>query len=142
MKSKIIGLDLGTKTLGVAISDSFGMIAHGLETFKFKENHFTDAATYVCELASTKKVTTVVLGYPKNMDNTIGERAKMCERFKERLEKICGLKVILFDERMTTRMATNILIQANVKGKKKKQFVDKMAAQLILQAYLDTSKGE
>ncbi len=142
MKNKIIGLDLGSKTLGVAISDSFGMIANGLETFTFKENHFTEAANYVCELAKQKRVSKVVLGYPKNMNNTIGERALMCERFKKRLENTCSLQVVLYDERMTTKIATNILIDANVKGKKKKKFVDKMAAQLILQAYLDTNKGD
>lgn len=142
MKNKIIGIDLGTKTLGVAISDSFGMMAHGLETFKFAENHFTDAANYVCNLAAEKKVKKIVLGYPKNMDNTIGERAKMCERFKARIESSCGLEVVLHDERMTTKIATSVLLEANVRGKKKKQYVDKMAAQLILQAYLDTNKGE
>ncbi len=137
MKSKIIGLDLGTKTLGVAISDSFGMMAHGHDTFKFKDNHFTDAANYVCDLAEKNRVSKVVLGYPKNMDNSVGERAKMCERFKSRLEKICGLEVILVDERMTTMMANSILASGNVKGKDKKKYVDKIAAQIILQSYLD-----
>lgn len=138
MQNKILGLDLGTKTIGVAISDSFGMMSHGLETYKFKENHFTEAATYICELASKHNVTKVILGYPKNMDNTIGERAKMCERFKSRLQKICDLEVILVDERMTTIMANNILSSGNVKGKNKKKFVDKIAAQIILQDYLDS----
>ncbi|MFV0423975.1 MAG: Holliday junction resolvase RuvX [Bacilli bacterium] len=141
MKDKIIGLDLGTKTLGVAISDSFGMMAHGYETYTFKENHFTQAATYVCELATKKRVKKVVLGYPKNMDNSIGERAKMCERFSERLNSICDLEVVLVDERMTTMMANNILSSGNVKGKNKKKYVDKIAAQLILQSYLD-QKGD
>lgn len=141
MKSKIIGLDLGTKTLGIAISDSFGMMAHAKETYKFKENYFTQAANYVCEFAKTNNVKTVVLGYPKNMDNSIGERAKMCERFSERLQSICGLEVVLVDERMTTMMANNILTSGNVKGKDKKKFVDKIAAQIILQSYLD-KKGE
>lgn len=137
MKDKIIGLDLGTKTLGVAISDSFGMMAHGHDTFKFKDNHFTEAANYVCELAKKNRVKKVVLGYPKNMDNTVGERAKMCERFKARLEKICDLEVILVDERMTTIMANSILTSGNIKGKDKKKYVDKIAAQIILQSYLD-----
>ncbi len=141
MKSKIIGLDLGTKTLGVAISDSFGMMAHGLETYTFKSKHFTQAATHVCVLAKEHRVDTVVLGYPKNMDNSVGERAKMCEKFKQRLETHCGLTVILIDERMTTMMANNILATGNVKGKDKKKFVDKIAAQIILQSYLD-KKGE
>ncbi len=141
MKSKIIGLDLGTKTLGVAISDSFGMMSHSLETFTFKENHFKDAIAYVCELVEKNKVKQVVLGYPKNMDNSIGERAKMCERFAKKLEDACGVEVILVDERMTTLMATNVLLQGNVKGKNKKKHVDKIAAQIILQSYLDR-KGE
>ncbi len=138
MRNKVIGLDLGTKTLGVAISDSFGMIAHGHDTFKFSENHFGDAANYVCELVQKNKAKVVVLGYPKNMDNTIGERAKMCERFKTRIEKLCDVEVVLIDERMTTKMATSTLINANVTGKNKKKFVDKMAAQIILQSYLDS----
>ncbi len=142
MKDKIIGIDLGTKTIGVAISDSFGMMAHGLETYKFKENHFTHAAEYICNLAKEKRVKKIVLGYPKNMDNTIGERAQMCERFKKRIESMSDLQVVLFDERMTTKIATSVLIDANVKGKNKKKYVDKIAAQLILQAYLDTNKGE
>ncbi len=141
MKDKIIGLDLGSKTLGVAISDSFGMMAHGLETYKFKENHFTQAAEYVCKLAKEKNVKVIVLGYPKNMDNSIGERAKMCEKFSKRIQKICDLEVVLVDERMTTMMANNILATGNVKGKDKKKFVDKIAAQIILQSYLD-KKGD
>ncbi len=81
-----------------------------------------------------------MLGYPKNMDNTIGERAKMCERFKKRLESQCSVDVVLHDERMTTKIANQVLTDSNVKGKNKKKYVDKIAAQLILQNYLDTNK--
>ena len=133
---RYLGLDLGTKTLGVAVSDLTGTIATSLTILRHDENH-----EYLIEelkkIISEKKVETIVLGLPKNMNNTIGERGEMVLSFKEKLEKSINLPVILEDERLTTRVAESILITADVSRKKRKKVIDKMAANIILQSYLD-----
>ena len=133
---RYLGLDLGTKTLGVAVSDITGTIATSLTILRHDNNH-----SYLIEelkkIISEKSVETIVLGLPKNMNNTIGERGEMVLIFKEKLEKSTNLPVILEDERLTTRVAENILITADVSRKKRKKVIDKMAANIILQSYLD-----
>ena len=133
---RYLGLDLGTKTLGVAVSDITGTIATSLTILRHENNH-----DYLIEelkkIISEKNVEAIVLGLPKNMNNTIGERGEMVLSFKEKLEKSINLPVILEDERLTTRVAESILITADVSRKKRKKVIDKMAANIILQSYLD-----
>ena len=136
--NKIMGLDLGSKTVGIALSDLLGMIAHGLETYPFTEDDYDQALKHVLEIAKRENVHTVVLGLPKHMNGDLGERAEISIRFKERLEQAnSGLEVILVDERLTTKVAEQSLIFADVSRKKRKQVIDKMAAVAILQSYLD-----
>ena len=134
-----MGLDLGSKTLGIAISDALGMIAHGVETFRFPENQDTLAVNRVKELCEQEHISKIVLGLPKHMNGDIGIRGEISLKFKEKLEKnIDGVEVILSDERLTTKIAENSLIFADVSRKKRKQVIDKMAAVTILQGYLDS----
>ena len=136
---KIMGLDLGSKTLGIAISDALGMIAHGVETFRFPENQDTLAVNRVKELCEQEHISKIVLGLPKHMNGDIGIRGEISLKFKEKLEKnIDGVEVILSDERLTTKIAENSLIFADVSRKKRKKVIDKMAAVTILQGYLDS----
>jgi len=137
---KVLGLDLGTKTLGIAISDALGITAQGVDVFNFAQNDFNKALEHVEQLVKERNVSKIVLGYPKNMNNTIGERAKMCERFKKKLENRMQIEVILEDERMTSISANNAMINADVSRKKRKQKIDMIAAQIILQAYLDKNR--
>lgn len=135
---KILGLDLGSRTCGIAMSDALGMIAHGVETFRFQENQYGAAAKRVKEIVEQNNIHTIVLGFPKHMNGDIGERAQISIDFKEKLEKMMDVKVVLVDERLSTVVAENQLIFANVKRKKRKQVIDKMAAVAILQGYLDS----
>ena len=137
---KILGLDLGSRTCGIAMSDALGMIAHGVETFRFQENQYKKAADRVKELVQENNIHKIVLGLPKHMNGDIGERGQISIQFKERLEKMMDVEVILVDERLTTVMAQNSLIVADVSRKKRKQVIDKMAAVQILQGYLDSQR--
>lgn len=135
---KIMGLDLGSKTLGIAISDALGMIAHGIETFHFQENQDSLSIKRVKELCEKEGIKKIVLGLPKHMNGDVGIRGEITYKYKEKLEKrIEGIEVILADERLTTKVAENALIFADVSRKKRKQVIDKMAAVAILQSYLD-----
>ena len=134
-----MGLDLGSKTLGIALSDSLGLIAHGLETFRFNENNYQKALKRVIEICNLENIETIVLGLPKHMNGDIGERAELSILFKQMIEnKMPKVEVILVDERLTTKVMTQQLIFADVSRKKRKQVIDKMAAVAILQGYLDT----
>ena len=137
---KILGLDLGSRTCGIAMSDTLGMIAHGVETYHFKENHYKSAAYHVKQLVQENQIHTIVLGLPKHMNGDFGERAQISIDFKERLEKMMDVEVILVDERLTTVFAENQLIFADVSRKKRKEVIDKMAAVQILQGYLDQQR--
>lgn len=134
---RILGLDLGSKTVGIALSDALGFTAQGIETFVFPDNKYDVALKYVVETAKKHGVDKIVLGYPKNMNGSIGERGQISEKFKEQLQTHLNVDVILWDERMTTMMAEQILIDANVSRQKRKKIIDKMAAVVILQSYLD-----
>ena len=134
---KVLGLDLGSRTCGIAMSDILGMIAHGVETFRFKPDDYLTCAKHVKEIVEENDIETIVLGLPKHMNGDLGERAQISIDFKERLEKMMDVEVILEDERLTTVIATNNLIFGDVSRKKRKQVVDKMAAVEILQGYLD-----
>ncbi len=136
---KIIGLDLGSVTCGIAMSDVLGMIAHGVETFRFPENQDEHAVQRVKELVKENNVKKIVLGLPKHMNGDVGIRGEISIAFKEKLENaIEGIEVLLIDERLTTKIATNTLLFQDVSRKKRKQVVDKMAAVTILQGYLDS----
>ena len=136
---KIIGLDLGSKTCGIAMSDALGMIAHGVETFHFDEDQDERAVERIVQLARENNVKKMVLGLPKHMNGDVGIRGEISIAFKAKLEAaIEGVEVILIDERLTTKVATNALIFADVSRKKRKKVIDKMAAVTILQGYLDS----
>lgn len=139
--SKILGLDLGTRTIGIAISDNLEMIASAVETFRFRENDFESALKRVSEIVNERKVSKIVLGYPKHMNGDVGEKALLCEDFKSKLVENLGLEVILIDERWTTKLAQNRLLEFDLSRNKRKQIIDKMAAVVILQNYLDGNKG-
>ncbi len=132
-----MGLDYGSKTVGVAISDPLGITAQGIETIERKaENKLRQTIARVDELAKEYEVTKIVLGFPKNMNNTIGERGEKTLEFKEMLERRTGLEVVMWDERLTTVEAERTLIECNVRRENRKQYVDKIAAVFILQGYL------
>lgn len=138
---RILGLDLGTKTLGVAVSDATGIIATGLTTIRFSENNPKESLTELKRIIDEYNVSVIVLGLPKNMNNTLGEAAKRSTDFKEILENEFNLKVDLQDERLSSVTANNVLLQADVSRKKRKTKVDTLAATIILQNYLDIRKG-
>lgn len=135
---RIMGLDFGSVTTGVAISDGLKLTAQGIEVIRRKqENKLRQTLARIQQLTEEYEVEKIVLGYPKNMNNTIGERAKKSEEFAEMLRKRTGLEVILWDERLTTVAAHQALDEANVNLEKKAEVVDKIAAVFILQGYLD-----
>ena len=135
---RIMGLDYGSVTVGVAISDELLFTAQGIEVIRRKqENKLRQTYQRIEALIQEYSVEQIVVGYPKHMDNSIGERAKKSEEFAEDLKRRTGLPVILWDERLTTVAAHRILDQGAVGLKQKMQVVDKLAAVLILQGYLD-----
>ena len=136
---KIMGLDLGSKTVGVAISDPLLLTAQPVETITRKEeNKLRQTLARIEELIVENKVEKIVLGYPKNMDDSIGDRARFSEEFKDKLERRTGLEVILWDERLTTVAADEVLIESGVRRENRKRYVDQIAAVFILQEYLDS----
>lgn len=135
---KKLGLDLGNRTLGIAISDELNFLARGLDTFRFTEKDFASALQHTLDLVIQYNIDVIVLGHPKNMDGTTGEQAQISEDFKHQLESKSNVKVVLWDERLTSKMANNMMISQNLKSKKRKKDIDKMAATIILQGYLDS----
>lgn len=135
---KKLGLDLGNRTLGIAVSDEMNFLARGLETFRFTEKDFESALEYTLNLIIKYNIDVVVLGHPKNMDGSTGEQAKISEDFKSKIIEKSAVRVVLWDERLTSRMANNMMISQNLKSKKRKKDIDKMAATIILQGYLDS----
>ncbi|AWE08138.1 Holliday junction resolvase RuvX [Lysinibacillus sp. 2017] len=135
---KIMGLDVGSKTVGVAISDAFGWTAQGIETVKINEAIGEFGIERIKELVKEHNVTEFVVGFPKNMNNTVGPRGEASESYKKLLEDTFGFPVKLWDERLTTMAAERMLIEADVSRKKRKLVIDKMAAVMILQGYLDS----
>ncbi len=134
---RYIGLDLGSKTLGVSISDSTKTIANVLTTIRFENEDYDNLLLPLETIIKENKVNKIILGYPKNMNNSLGKRAEVTLEFKEKLEKRFNIEVILEDERLTSVISNNILIDADISRKKRKQKVDGMAALIILQSYLD-----
>lgn len=136
---RVMGLDYGSKTVGVAISDPLGITAQGIETIHRKaENKLRQTLARIEELVKEYEVETLVLGFPKHMNNTIGDRAEKSLELKEMLERRTGLPVIMWDERLTTVEAERTLIESKVRREDRKKYVDKIAAVFILQGYLDS----
>ena len=133
---KYLGLDLGSRTLGVAQSDSTGLIASSYTVIRHNEE-YDRLIEEVKKLVSELKIEAIVLGFPKNMNNTIGPKGELSLAFKENLEKVLTIPIYLQDERLTTKSATDTLIMGNVSRKKRKTVVDSLAATIILQSYLD-----
>ena len=134
---RCLGLDLGSKTLGIAISDMTNMIASVYTTLYFKDENYESLLLPLKEIIDKENIDTLVLGLPKNMNNTLGERAMITLDFKKMLEDEFKLPVIMEDERLTSVISNNVLIKADVSRKKRKKKVDGMAAVIILQGYLD-----
>ena len=140
---RIMGLDFGTKTVGVAISDPLMVTAQPVETITRKSaNKLRQTLARIEELIVENCVELIVLGYPKNMNNTVGERAQACETFKEDLERRTALPVILWDERMTTVESERILMAGGVRRENRKAVIDQMAAVLILQSSMDAQNRD
>ena len=137
---RIIGLDLGSKTCGVSISDSSRFIARALTTIRFESDDYDDCFDQILELLEKEKVKEVVLGLPKHMNGDIGERGQLSIDFANELEKE-GITCHLWDERLTTVSAERLLISGDVSRKKSKKIIDQMAAVEILQSYLDRQRN-
>lgn len=140
---RIMGLDLGSKTVGVAISDPLLITAQGIEIIRRKEeNKLRQTLARIEALIEEYGVDTIVLGLPKNMNDTLGERAQLSLEFKEKLERRTGLPVVMWDERLTTVAADKAMMEAGIRRENRKDYVDKIAACLILQGYLDKREKE
>ena len=138
MKKRWMGLDYGTKTVGVAVSDPLGITAQGVETITRKSNKkLRQTLARIEALVKEYQIEKIVLGLPKNMNNTLGERAEETKEFQAMLQRRTGLEVVLWDERLTTVEAHRTLSEARVRGAQRKQYVDELAAVFILQGYLD-----
>ena len=135
---RILGLDFGTKTVGVAVSDELLITAQGVEIIRRKApNKLRQTLARIEELIAQYGVEKIVLGYPKNMNNTEGERCERTNEFKEMLEKRTGIEVILWDERLTTVAADNSMMEMGIRREHRKEYVDEIAEIFILQGYLD-----
>ena len=136
---RVMGLDYGSKTVGVAISDPLGITAQGIETIERKEeNKLRKTLARIEALVAEYGVEKIVLGFPKNMNNTIGERAEKSLELKAMLERRTELPVVMWDERLTTVEAERTLMESGVRRENRKKYVDKIAAVFILQGYLDS----
>ncbi len=137
---RYMGLDLGNRTCGIAFSDPLGIVATGYETYRFNEKDLQKVLEYVKMLMQERNVDKVVLGLPKNMDGSLGFQSEYVMTFKQMLEEKTNKEVILVDERLTTTQVTRVMIDADLSRKKRKDHVDKLAAVIILQTYLDSKK--
>ena len=133
---RYLGLDLGSRTLGIAVSDKTGLIATSYKTIRHNEE-YDKLVNIVNDLVDELEIDTIVLGFPKNMNNTIGFKRELSISIKKMLENKIKIPIYLEDERLTTVTANNVLISGNVSRKKRKKVVDSLAATIILQSYLD-----
>ncbi len=141
LKNRIIGLDVGSKTIGVAVSDAMGWTAQGIDTLRINEDKEEFGIDELIKIIEQYDVDTVIIGLPKNMNNSIGPRGEASIHFKEILEQERpDLKMVMWDERLSTVGAERTLLEADVSRKKRKKVIDKMAAVFILQGYLDSIK--
>jgi putative Holliday junction resolvase len=133
-----MGLDVGSKTVGVALSDELGWTAQGLKTIKINEEKGEFGFEEVGEIITEYNVGLVVVGFPKNMNGTVGPRGEASRYYSKEIENRFSLPTVLWDERLTTMAAERVLLEADVSRKKRKKVIDKMAAMMILQGYLDS----
>ena len=138
---RYLGIDLGSKTVGLAMSDTTLTIASTYKTIFFKDEDYNSTINEIKDIIKEYNITKIILGLPKNMNNTLGERAEITLKYKELLEKCTDLPVIMFDERLTSVISNSILIEADMSRKKRKKKVDSIAAQIILQDYLNKEKN-
>lgn len=140
---RIMGLDFGSKTVGVAVSDPLYITAQGVEIIRREqENKLRKTLARIEKLVKEYEVEEIVLGLPKNMNNSIGERAEKTLEFKAMLERRTGLNVVMWDERLTTVAADKTMMEAGVRRENRKKYVDQIAATFILQGYLDSRDGQ
>lgn len=139
---RCLGLDLGSKTLGISISDMTNCIASVYTTLYFKDENYDSLLEPLKEIIEKESISTLVLGLPKNMNNSLGPRALLTLEFKQKLENTFNIDVIMEDERLTSVISNNVLIDANISRKKRKKKVDGIAAVIILQSYLDRIRRE
>ena len=137
---KYIGLDLGSRTLGIAISDELGILARSYDTLRFRDDDYDFAIGKTIEICNKENVKTVVLGLPKHMNGDAGIRANISVSFKEEIEKRSNIKVHLEDERLTTIIVDKAMIEGNIRRDKRRQKKDELAAVVILQGFLDRKR--
>ena len=138
---RYLGLDLGTRTLGISISDTTKTIATALKTIRFNDSDYDSIIPDIKDIIDEYEISKIVLGLPKNMNNTMGDRCATTIEFQKKLIDNFNIEVVLQDERLTTVEATNYMLQADVSRKKRKKKKDSLAANIILQTYLDREKG-
>ncbi len=138
---RYLGLDLGSRTLGVSISDVDGKIATSYQVIRHQEE-YTRLVNEVVKMVQELKVGAIVLGFPKNMNNSIGPKGELSLKFKQQLEEVLSIPIYLQDERLSTVSANNVLIYADVSRKNRKKVVDSVAATIILQTFLDKEKNK
>lgn len=138
---RYLGFDLGTRTLGISISDDTKTIASGFTTLHFNDGMEETLFSEIKKIVEENNVEKIVLGLPKNMNNTLGERAEKTMLFQKKLSEYLNIEIVLQDERLSTVAAHNYLIEADMSRKKRKKVVDKLSANIILQTYLDIEKG-
>ena len=139
---RILGLDLGTRSLGISLSDTTLTIASPFTTIRFDDSDYDALLPQLKQITDEYDIKKIVLGFPKNMNNTVGPRGDQTVLFKQKLEKYLDIEVVLQDERLSTVSAHNIMIEANMSRQKRKHKVDALAANIILQTYLDKEKGK
>ncbi len=138
---RYLGLDLGTKTLGISISDATATIANSYKTIRFNEGDYETLIPELKNIIEEYNIGKIVLGFPKNMNNTVGDRGITTLNFKEQIEQLLNIEVIMQDERLSTVEATHYMVEADMSRKKRKKKIDSLAANIILQTYLDKMKG-
>ena len=138
---RYLGLDLGTRTLGISISDESHLIASTYKTIRFEENDYQSLIPILESIINEFNISKIVVGFPKNMNNTQGDRCKTTLEFKELLSNNFNIEVVLQDERLSTKEATNYMLEADISRKKRKKKIDTLAANIILQTYLDKERG-
>lgn len=138
---RYLGIDLGSKTIGLAMSDQTCTIASPFKTIFFDNEDYLSTIDEIKQITKEYEIQKIILGLPKNMNNTLGERAQITMQYKKLLEDNLKITVILFDERLTSVISNSILIEADMSRKKRKKKVDSIAAQIILQDYLNKEKN-
>jgi len=138
---RYLGIDLGSKTVGLAMSDLTGTIASTYKTIFFKNEDYQSTIDEIKQIVKENEIKKIVIGLPKNMNNTLGERAIITTNYAKLLEENLNIPVVMFDERLTSVISNSILIEADISRKKRKKKVDSIAAQVILQDYLNKEKN-